>query len=90
ISHRNASNTVQDINRRFGVGPGDRVLALAPTGFDSVGCTTSSASSARAARSSSPSPSGPNDPAHWTELIDGTGSPSGTACPRRCACGSRR
>lgn len=34
ITHRSAANTVQDINRRFGVGPEDRTMALAPAGFD--------------------------------------------------------
>ena len=34
IDHRGAVNTVLDINRRFGVGPGDRVLALSRLNFD--------------------------------------------------------
>ncbi|QSQ26197.1 amino acid adenylation domain-containing protein [Pyxidicoccus parkwayensis] len=34
ISHRGALNTVIDINERFDVGPGDRVLALSSLGFD--------------------------------------------------------
>jgi len=34
ISHRAALNTVADVNRRLGAGPGDRVLALAALGFD--------------------------------------------------------
>jgi pyochelin synthetase len=34
ISHRAALNTVLDINRRFAIGPGDRVLALSALGFD--------------------------------------------------------
>lgn len=34
ISHRAAANTILDINRRFGVGPDDRVLALASLTFD--------------------------------------------------------
>ena len=34
IEHRAALNTVADINRRFGVGPGDRVLALSSLSFD--------------------------------------------------------
>lgn len=34
ISHRMACNTIQDISARFAVGEQDRVLALAPTGFD--------------------------------------------------------
>lgn len=34
IDHRAAVNTLQDINRRFGIGPGDRVLALSALTFD--------------------------------------------------------
>ncbi len=34
IDHHGAVNTVTDINRRFGVGPADRVLALSALGFD--------------------------------------------------------
>ena len=34
IDHRSAVNTIVDINRRFGVGPDDRVLALSALGFD--------------------------------------------------------
>ncbi|MGC9539621.1 amino acid adenylation domain-containing protein [Streptomyces sp. UG1] len=34
VSHRAALNTVADIDDRFGVGPGDRVLGLAQLGFD--------------------------------------------------------
>lgn len=34
IDHRGAVNTIVDINRRFGVGPNDRVLALSSLSFD--------------------------------------------------------
>jgi amino acid adenylation domain-containing protein len=34
ISHRAAVNTLVDINQRFGIGPGDRVLALSSLSFD--------------------------------------------------------
>ncbi|MEU7760799.1 amino acid adenylation domain-containing protein [Micromonospora aurantiaca (nom. illeg.)] len=34
IDHRGAVNTVEDVNARFGVGPDDRVLALASLAFD--------------------------------------------------------
>ena len=34
IEHRAALNTVRDVNRRFGVGPEDRVLGLSALGFD--------------------------------------------------------
>jgi amino acid adenylation domain-containing protein len=34
IDHRGAVNTIQDINRRFSIGPKDRVLALSSLSFD--------------------------------------------------------
>lgn len=34
VSHRAALNTCQDVNRRYGVGTGDRVLALSALHFD--------------------------------------------------------
>lgn len=34
IDHRGAVNTIADVNRRFAVGPEDRVLALSALGFD--------------------------------------------------------
>ncbi|MBC3212057.1 non-ribosomal peptide synthetase [Serratia fonticola] len=34
ITHRNAANTVLDINRRFNVNQHDRVFSVAPAGFD--------------------------------------------------------
>ncbi|MEV1082855.1 amino acid adenylation domain-containing protein [Streptomyces sp. NPDC050211] len=68
ISHRGALNTVADINRRFKIGPDDRVLALAHLGFDlsvydlfgplSVGgCLVIPDAERRA------------DPSHWAQLV---------------------
>ena len=34
ISHRGVVNTIQDVNRRFEIGPSDRVIALASLSFD--------------------------------------------------------
>ncbi|MGD2184360.1 amino acid adenylation domain-containing protein [Lusitaniella coriacea] len=34
IAHRGAVNTIEEINRRFGIGAGDRVLALSSLSFD--------------------------------------------------------
>ncbi|MGW6962491.1 non-ribosomal peptide synthetase [Streptomyces zaomyceticus] len=68
ITHRSAANTVQDINRRFDVGPDDRTLALAPAGFDlsvydlfgvlGAGGTVVV-----------PDPARGNDLAHWSQLV---------------------
>jgi amino acid adenylation domain-containing protein len=69
IDHRGAVNTVLDINRRFAVGPQDRVLALSALGFDlsvydifgllAAGGTLVMPES-RAAR----------DPERWAELVE--------------------
>ena len=37
IDHRSALNTIADINRRFAVGPSDRILALSSLSFDLLG-----------------------------------------------------
>jgi pyochelin synthetase len=69
ISHGAAVNTIEDVNRRFGVGATDRVLGLASLGFDlsvydifgtlsAGGCLVLPDASRRA------------DPAHWAALID--------------------
>ncbi len=79
ISHRAALNTIEDINGRFGVGAGDRVLGLANLGFDlsvydifgllSAGGSLVLPDARRRA-----------DPDHWAELVDATRSRSGTRC----------
>ena len=68
IDHRGAVNTILDMNSRFRVGAGDRVLALSSLSFDlSVydifGMLAAGATIIMPA--SSPIP----DPAHWAELI---------------------
>ncbi|HEY0449711.1 amino acid adenylation domain-containing protein [Actinophytocola sp.] len=69
ISHRSASNTVQDINQRFGVGRDDRVLALAPTGFDLSVYDVFGVLGAGGAIVV-PSPGRTSDLGHWSEMID--------------------
>ncbi|MES2355410.1 MAG: amino acid adenylation domain-containing protein [Pseudomonadota bacterium] len=69
IDHRSAANTVQDINQRFHVTKGDRLLALCELSFDlsvydifgvlGAGGTVVIPSVTRL-----------HDPAHWSELID--------------------
>ncbi|MGQ4512789.1 amino acid adenylation domain-containing protein [Streptomyces sp. DW26H14] len=72
ISHRAALNTVEDINRRFGVTEHDRVLGIAGLGFDlsvydlfgplAVGaCLVLPAADRR------------GDPSHWAELVRDSG-----------------
>lgn len=72
VSHRAAANTVQDVNRRFDVGPADRVLALAQLGFDlSVydlfGLLGAGGSVVL------PDPRRGADPSHWADLVAGHG-----------------
>ncbi|MGA5704453.1 amino acid adenylation domain-containing protein [Peterkaempfera bronchialis] len=69
IDHRGAANTIQDVNRRFGVGPADRVLALSALSFD---LSVYDIFGVLAAGGSVvlPSPSGVHDPSHWTDLVE--------------------
>ncbi|MBE8520938.1 amino acid adenylation domain-containing protein [Amycolatopsis sp. H6(2020)] len=69
ISHRSAGNTVQDINQRFGVGSSDRVLALAPTGFDLSVYDIFGVLGAGGAVVI-PSAGRAGDLTHWSELVD--------------------
>lgn len=68
IDHRSAVNTVVDINARFGIGPGDRVLALSKLSFDLSVYDIFGALAAGAAIVM-PSPSREHDPAHWDDLV---------------------
>ncbi|ANY08120.1 non-ribosomal peptide synthetase [Pseudonocardia sp. HH130630-07] len=68
VSHRAALNTVQDVNRRFGVTARDRVLGLAQLGFDLsvydiVGLLSAGGSVVL------PDPARPADPSHWAALV---------------------
>jgi pyochelin synthetase len=69
IEHRAACNTIRDINRRFGVGPGDRVLALSSLSFDLSVWDVFGVLAAGGAVVL-PDPDGVHDPAHWTELVE--------------------
>ncbi|MGW5453099.1 amino acid adenylation domain-containing protein [Nocardia sp. NPDC003979] len=68
ISHRAALNTIADINRRFGVGPGDRVLGLAQLGFDLSVYDIIGPLSVGGALVL-PAPDRGADPAHWADLV---------------------
>ncbi|MEC4020204.1 non-ribosomal peptide synthetase [Streptomyces sp. H27-D2] len=69
ISHRSACNTIQDINQRFGVDENDRVLALAPTGFDLSVYDIFGVLGAGGAVVI-PSAGRSNDVDHWSDLVD--------------------
>ena len=69
ISHRGAVNTICDINQRFGVGVGDRVLAVSALNFD---LSVYDIFGILAAGGTVVMPAGDDrrrDPAHWVELM---------------------
>jgi pyochelin synthetase len=67
ISHRGAANTILDINRRFDVGPGDRVLAVSSLSFD-LSVYDIFGVLAAGGTVVVLDPSGVRDPAHWAGL----------------------
>lgn len=68
ISHRGALNTVGDINRRFGIGPTDRVLGLANLGFD-LSVWDVFGTLAVGGTLVLPDPARRGDPSHWADLV---------------------
>ncbi|WP_411110442.1 non-ribosomal peptide synthetase [Streptomyces sp. c-19] len=68
ITHRSAANTVQDINRRFSVGEEDRVMALAPAGFDLSVYDVFGVLGA-GGTVVVPDPARGSDIAHWSQLV---------------------
>ncbi|MFF8961079.1 amino acid adenylation domain-containing protein [Streptomyces sp. NPDC014894] len=69
IDHRAAVNTVVDMNERFGVGPGDRVLAVSSLSFD-LSVYDVFGLLAAGGTVVMPSPAQAQDPAHWSELAE--------------------
>lgn len=67
-SHRAATNTVHDINRRFGVGDSDRVLGLAALSFD-LSVYDLFGPPAVGAALVLPDPDRRGDPSHWAALV---------------------
>ncbi|XXT21833.1 amino acid adenylation domain-containing protein [Sorangium sp. So ce429] len=68
IEHRAALNTIVDINQRFGVGPTDRVLALAALNFD-LSVYDVFGMLAAGGAVVIPDVSALREPAHWAELL---------------------
>ncbi|WFE32726.1 non-ribosomal peptide synthetase [Micromonospora sp. WMMD975] len=68
ISHRAALNTIQDVNRRFGVTADDRVLALAGLGFD-LSVYDLFGLLGLGGQLVMPAADRRGDPAHWAELL---------------------
>ena len=67
IDHRGAMNTIADVNRRFGVGPQDRVLALSSLSFD-LSVYDIFGILAAGGTIVVPDAAGTRDPAHWARL----------------------
>ncbi len=68
LQHRGVVNNITDLNRRFAVGPDDRVLALSSLSFDMCVYELLAPLIAGGAIVM-PSPSSALDPGHWIELI---------------------
>jgi amino acid adenylation domain-containing protein len=68
INHLGAANTIADMNSRYAVGIGDRVLALSSLSFD-LSVYDVLGTLAAGATIVIPNPSASPDPAHWLELI---------------------
>jgi pyochelin synthetase len=69
IDHRGAVNTIEDINRRFQVGPRDRVLSLSSLSFDLSVYDIFGLLSAGGAVVL-PDPSLAKEPRHWLDLAE--------------------
>jgi amino acid adenylation domain-containing protein len=68
IDHRSAVNTIIDMNRRFEIGPGDRVLAHASLSFD-LSVYDVFGTLAAGGTIVMPEAWGLRDPAHWADLL---------------------
>ena len=69
IDHRGAVNTILDVNQRFGVGPEDRVLALANLSFD-LSVYDIFGTLAAGGTIVLPEAGRTKDPAHWLKLME--------------------
>ena len=69
IDHRGATNTVVDVNERFAIGPGDRVLALSALGFDLSVYDVFGVLAAGGALVI-PEPGALREPSRWIELVE--------------------
>jgi pyochelin synthetase len=68
IEHASAANTIEDINRRFGVGAGDVMLALSALSFD-LSVYDVFGALAAGATVVMPTPGSQHDPVHWADLM---------------------
>ncbi|MDW5324853.1 non-ribosomal peptide synthetase [Plantactinospora sp. KLBMP9567] len=68
IDHRGAANTVDTVNRRYGIGPDDRILAVSSLSFDLAVYDLFGMFAAGGAVVL-PEHGRRRDPAHWAELV---------------------
>jgi pyochelin synthetase len=68
IDHRGAVNTIEDINRRFDVGPADRIFGVSAFTFD-LSVYDIFAPLAAGASVVYPEPHSRLDPSHWVDLL---------------------
>ncbi|MFL6798587.1 MAG: non-ribosomal peptide synthetase, partial [Xanthobacteraceae bacterium] len=68
IEHRSALNTILDINERFGIGAGDRVLALSALSFD-LSVYDMFGALAAGATIVLPHPTSSHQPEDWAQLV---------------------
>jgi glutamate-1-semialdehyde-2,1-aminomutase len=68
VDHQGAVNTICDVNKRFGVGAGDRVLALSSLSFD-LSVYDIFGTLAAGGTIILPDADAVKNPAHWTELL---------------------
>ena len=68
LRHQGVANNILDLNDRFSVGPGDRILAVSSLSFDMCVYEVIGALAA-GGTIILPEPAAKHDPAHWAELI---------------------
>jgi amino acid adenylation domain-containing protein len=69
VAHRGIANNLLDLNQRFGLGPGDRMLAVSSLSFDMsvyeiLGALVAGATIVL------PTAADARDPAHWMDLVE--------------------
>ena len=69
LNHQGRVNNFLDFNRRFSVGAGDAIIALASLSFDMCAYDVFGTLAA-GAKIVLPNPDGMQDPAHWAQLIN--------------------
>ncbi|MFD5616960.1 amino acid adenylation domain-containing protein [Streptomyces yangpuensis] len=69
LEHRGVVNNLLDLNRSYGIGPGDSVLALSSPSFDMSVYETLGILAAGGTLVL-PDPAAAKDPAHWADLVE--------------------